>query len=76
MICDYNVGETQFPKIILKRAESIIYEILAGREHFRNYREFMANNGLYPYIDRCGFVIEVEKTVDAGETVFCLLRKG
>ena len=74
LIYDYNVGKTKFPKIIFKRAESIFYEILAGREHFKNYREYMAN-GLKPYIKECGFIIEKEKIVDPGEMVFFLLKK-
>ena len=75
LICDYNVGKTQFPQILYHRAESIFFEILAGREHFKNYREFMANNGLQPYIDECNFLIDKERTIDAGEMVFYLLRK-
>jgi len=74
IIYDYNVGKIKFPQIILKRAESIIYEILAGREHFKNYREYMAK-GLQPYIRGCGFRIEEEKIVDPGEMTFFLLRK-
>ncbi len=74
IIYDYNVGKTKFPQIILHRAESIFFEILAGREHFKNYREYMAK-GLQPYIKDCGLIIEKEKTVDAGEMIFFLLKK-
>jgi hypothetical protein len=74
IIYDYNVGETKFSKIIFKRAESIFFEILAGREHFKNYREYMAK-GLQPYIEESGFIIEKEKIVDPGEMVFFLLKK-
>lgn len=74
IIYEYNVGEIKFPQIIFKRAESLFFEILAGREHFKNYREYMAK-GLQPYIKECGFIIEKEKIVDPGENTLIMLKK-
>lgn len=76
LIIDYHVGETQFPQILYHRTVSIIFEILAGREHYKNYREFMTNDGLQPYLDECGYLIDKKRTIDGGEMVFYLLRKG
>lgn len=75
LIIDYHVGETLFPQIIFHRTVTLFFEILAGREHYQNYREFMNNGGLQPYIDECGYSIDKQKTIDAGEMVFYLLQK-
>ena len=75
LIIDYHVGETAFPRIIFHRTVTVFFEILAGRDHYKNYREFMRNGGLQTYIDECGYLIDSKKTIDAGEMVFYLLRK-
>jgi demethylmenaquinone methyltransferase/2-methoxy-6-polyprenyl-1,4-benzoquinol methylase len=75
LIIDYHVGQPEFPQIIFYRMVTVFFEILAGREHYKNYREFMSNGGLQPYINGCGYLIDDKKTIDAGEMVFYLLRK-
>jgi ubiquinone/menaquinone biosynthesis C-methylase UbiE len=50
-------------------------ELAAGREHFKNYRHFMAIKGLPAIIDEVSLGIEREKIVGGGALALFLLNK-
>jgi len=49
-------------------------EIGAGREHFKNYRDFIANNGLPELILNHGLSVDKKKIVSGGNIALFLLR--
>lgn len=68
LVTDYNPGPFKpwrgwMTKIVINTAEAI-----AGSEHHRNYRQFMATGCLYPLLDECGLMIENKKIV-GGDTI-------
>ena len=46
LLIDYHPGSVRFPKGWMYKALIYFIEIAAGREHFRNFRNFLANNGI------------------------------
>ncbi len=50
-----------------------VSEIAAGREHFRNYRQFMATKGLPPLIAEHHLVIDKQRIVSGGALAAFLL---
>jgi hypothetical protein len=52
---------------------SIFFEVLAGREHFKNYRDFMANSGMPPLIVENDMLIEKQTIISGGTAGIYLL---
>jgi hypothetical protein len=50
-------------------------EVAAGREHFHNYRDFLAREGLPGLISAYGLSVETEKVVSAGNMLAYVARK-
>lgn len=63
---DYHPGPLQFPKGWFYKAMILFFEILAGREHFRNYRHFIAHKGLPPLLQSTHLSVEKEKIISGG----------
>jgi ubiquinone/menaquinone biosynthesis C-methylase UbiE len=57
VILDYHIPP---PKTFWGKMVWVI-EFLAGREHFRNFKDFARRGGLTPLFDETGFMIEKEK---------------
>ncbi|MBF0450226.1 MAG: methyltransferase domain-containing protein [Candidatus Magnetomorum sp.] len=76
LIVDYHTGPFTFPKGYLFKAVTICLEILAGKEHYTNYKDFIHRNGLKDLISKHQFVIEKFKCVSGGNIVLKLLRKS
>lgn len=59
-------------------SKGIIYlsEVAAGREHFRNYRKFMAAKGLAPLISRNMLQIEKQMILAGGTFAVCLITRN
>jgi ubiquinone/menaquinone biosynthesis C-methylase UbiE len=53
-----------------------IAERFAGREHFRNSRFFLANQGMIPIVNELGMTIEEMKVIAGGTLGLYLLSKG
>jgi len=51
-------------------------EFTAGREHFKNYRSFIANKSLPALISTHGLSVDEEKIVGGGNIALFLLRTG
>jgi ubiquinone/menaquinone biosynthesis C-methylase UbiE len=58
-------------------SEVIIFfsEIAAGREHFKNYRQFIAAKGLSPLAAQHGLTVEKEKILAGGTFAVLLLSR-
>jgi hypothetical protein len=66
LLIDYRSGPIRFPKGWLLKTLIVSMELAAGREHFRNYRDFLARDGLPGLISAHGLSVEIEKVVSAG----------
>jgi hypothetical protein len=59
----------------LFKALIVSMELAAGREHFTNYRDFLARQGLPGLISSHGLSVETEKVVSAGNMHAYVARK-
>jgi len=66
LMVDFHPGPYRFPKGWIYRGIIVPIEIAAGREHFRNHRDFLQRNGLPALIDGNGLTVEKEKFVAGG----------
>jgi ubiquinone/menaquinone biosynthesis C-methylase UbiE len=73
LVIDYHPGPVRFPEGWLYKMVILFMEILAGREHFRNYRDYMANGGLRPLIGENGLAIDRGRIVGGGTVGLYLL---
>lgn len=74
LVIDYHLGPIRFPEGWFPKTLIASIEFLAGGEHFRNYRDFMANTGLAPLIAENGLLIDKQKIVGGGTIGLYLLR--
>ena len=75
LLIDYRSGPIRFPKGWLFKGLIVSMEVAAGREHFRNYRDFLAREGLPGLISSHGLSVETEKVVSAGNMLAYVARK-
>ena len=74
LLIDYHHGPAQFPKGWIFKIPMICAEILGGRDHFRNYRDFILRNGLQPFVSLQGLKVEQRKLAAGGNIALYLLR--
>jgi len=74
MVVDFNKGPLAAGKGWLYRGVQVAAEISAGREHFRNYRDYMARGGLLPLLERAGLEPLRSKVVSGGNTILALAK--
>jgi ubiquinone/menaquinone biosynthesis C-methylase UbiE len=74
LIVDYHPGAIRFPEGWLSKIIITCMEFVAGPDHFRNYRRFMANRGLTPLIAESGLAIHRKKVMGGGAIGLYLLR--
>ena len=74
LIIDFHPGPLKKPKGIYSKVIITLSEILAGREHHKNYRNFMKNGGLPGLIQFSDFIIEEKKIVSGGNFGIYLLK--
>jgi len=66
VITDYHPGPISFPKGWLYKAVIFVLEMAAGREHFKNFRHFIANRGIFRLLDAHNLELEQIKAVGGG----------
>lgn len=71
---DYHPGPIRPLKGWLYKSIITLVELLAGREHYKNYRDFMANEGLMGLISSHRLSIDQQKIVSGGNIALLLLR--
>lgn len=74
LLIDFHPGPIQPLKGWLNKCIITLAEIAAGREHFKNYRDFMTNKGLPELISTHGLSIDQEKIVSGGNIALFLLK--
>ena len=75
LLIDFHPGPVKKFRGVFSKIIITISEILAGRDHYRNYRHFMKNGGLPVLIDIVGLEIEDRKIVSGGNLGIFLLKK-
>lgn len=73
LLTDFLPGPFRFPGGWMSRALILILELMAGREHFNNGRDFLRRGGLQGLIKPYHLKTESTTTVGAGNITFCLL---
>lgn len=76
LLIDFHPGPFRFPKSWFTKAFITLSEILAGRDHFRHYRHFMAQKGLPALVAHHDLTIEQQKIVSGGNMALLLLEGG
>lgn len=76
MIIDFHPGPFRGLKGRVWNAAITTAEFMAGRDHFRNSRAFLARQGMVPLVEEHGMSIEEMKVVSGGTVGLYLLRKG
>ncbi len=66
LLVDFHPGPICFPEGWLYKAIIPFFEISAGKEHFKNYLNFLAKGGLPPLIEKNHLYIEKSKILGGG----------
>ena len=74
LLIDFHPGPIRPGKGWVSKSIISLAERCAGREHFRNYRDFMVHLGLPGLISRQGLVVDKKKIVSGGNMALFLLR--
>ncbi len=74
LLIDFHPGPIRPFKGWIFKSIITLAEVIAGREHFKNYRDFMANKGLPGLISLLGLFVVKEKIVSGGNIALFLLR--
>ncbi len=74
LLVDFHHGPYRFPKGWLYRAIIVPIEIAAGREHFKNHRDFLRRKGLPALIEGNGLTVEKEKFTAGGNVLITVAR--
>lgn len=74
LLIDFHPGPIRPLKGWIYKSIITFVEIGAGREHFKNYRDFIANKGLPQLISIHGLLVDKEKIVTGGNIALFLLR--
>ena len=74
LLIDFHPGPIRPLKGWVSKSIITFAEITAGREHFKNYRSFIANKGLPPLISAHGLSVDKQKIVSGGSIALFLLR--
>ena len=73
LLIDFHPGPLRFPKGWMYKAVIIFFEIMAGREHFKNYRDFLSRKGLSPLLSGQNLKVQDEKIVSGGTVALSLV---
>jgi hypothetical protein len=73
-VIDFHPGPLRFPKGWLFKSGIVLLEIGAGREHFRNYRDFLARRGVRGLVRNRELTVVREKVLSGGNVLACELR--
>lgn len=74
LIIDFHPGPVKKMKGYLSKIIITISEVIAGSEHFKNYRFYMKNGGIPNLIDAVNFKIEDYKIVSGGTMGIFVVR--
>ncbi len=75
MLIDYHPGPIGFPMGWLNRMIVLFFEIAAGREHFRNFRNFISHKGLSTLLKDSGLEINSERVFGGGNLAVIIAKR-
>jgi demethylmenaquinone methyltransferase/2-methoxy-6-polyprenyl-1,4-benzoquinol methylase len=75
LLVDFHPGPLRFPKGCSVKPFILLIERIAGREHFKNYRDFIAHGGLGPLIAAHRLQIVQRKIVSGGNLALMVLKR-
>lgn len=75
LLIDFDPGPLEFFEGWRTKAIILLSEIVAGRQHFKNYRHFMSINGLNHLTKASGLIEVKQKIVGGGPLKLVLLQK-
>jgi demethylmenaquinone methyltransferase/2-methoxy-6-polyprenyl-1,4-benzoquinol methylase len=76
LLIDYHTGPILFPKGWYYKIIILLFEIAAGIEHYRNYRDFLEKDGLPSLYKSQGLILDKKKIISGGNLGLFLLRQG
>lgn len=74
LLIDFHTGPVRKLKGFISKIVITIFEVAAGREHYKNYRHFIKNGGLPGLIKTLKLEIEDQKIVSGGNFGIFLLK--
>ena len=74
LIIDYHPSVPKFPKGWMYKSVILFFETMAGLEHFKNFRNFIATNGIHGLVESRNVNIEKSKVVSGGNLGIFVLR--
>lgn len=74
IITDFHPGPFSFPKGWMKKSLILLFELAAGRDHFLNYRAFLAGGGVPGVVAGDEMALERQKVVGGGNIGLFLIR--
>ncbi|MBM4305705.1 MAG: methyltransferase domain-containing protein [Deltaproteobacteria bacterium] len=74
LLTDYHPGPIRFPKGWMFKAIILLFEVVAGREHFKNYRDFLKKKGLPELIGAFKLVVETKKMISGGNIALFIMK--
>jgi ubiquinone/menaquinone biosynthesis C-methylase UbiE len=75
LLIDFHPGPLQFPRGHGFKPFILMVERLAGREHFKNYRDFIARGGLPPLLEATRLRIDHQRIVSGGNLALLRLHQ-
>ncbi len=76
LLIDFEPGRIQPLRGWISKAIILLSEVAAGREHFRNYRTFMANGGLATLAAQHNLNVDKRRVLAGGTFAIYLANKG
>lgn len=76
LLIDFHTGPYELWQGWISKTIIFISEIAAGREHFKNYRQFMATGGLEPFLSKHQMKVEKQSILAGGTFAVCLVSEN
>ncbi len=74
LVLDYHPGPNPFPRGWVYRSVITFMELLGGRGHFRNYRDFLRSGGLDGLLDGSGLRLAARRVPSSGTVAVSVLE--
>ena len=74
LVIDYHPSNLIFPKGWIHKTVIYFFETMAGPEHFKNFQDFMATNGIPGIVEDRNIDVEKSKIVSGGNLGMFVLR--
>ena len=74
LVLDFHTGPLRFPRGWLFKTGILLLEMGAGRDHFRNYRDFLARRGVRGLVERRSLTVVRERVLSGGNVLASVLR--